>query len=96
MIENAVNALGDAVDPWGYLLLFTLCLLEASAFVGLFIPGETALLIAGVLAQEGKLTLALCIVCAVARRNSRRLARLRDRTSRRTSTPLVVVRPQGR
>jgi membrane protein DedA with SNARE-associated domain len=65
MIENAVNALGDAVDPWGYLLLFTLCLLEASAFVGLFIPGETALLIAGVLAQEGKLTLALCIACAV-------------------------------
>ena len=65
MIENAVNALGDAVDPWGYVILFTLCLLEASAFVGLFVPGETALLIAGVLAQEGKLSLALCIVSAV-------------------------------
>jgi membrane protein DedA with SNARE-associated domain len=65
VIEEAVNALGDAVDPWGYLLLFMLCLLEASAFVGLFIPGETALLIAGVLAQEGKLSLTLCIVFAV-------------------------------
>jgi membrane-associated protein len=65
VIEDAVNALGDAVDPWGYVLLFTLCLLEASAFVGLFIPGETALLIAGVLAQEGRLSLTLCIVCAV-------------------------------
>ncbi|HEX2382386.1 MAG TPA: DedA family protein [Acidimicrobiales bacterium] len=65
MIETAVDALGDAVDPWGYLLLFVLCLLEASAFVGLFIPGETALLIAGVLAQEGRMSLALCIVVAV-------------------------------
>src|SRR4051812_49368078 len=65
MIETAVQALGDAVDPWGYVLLFTLCLLEASAFVGLFIPGETALLIAGVLAQEGRMSLALCIVVAV-------------------------------
>jgi membrane protein DedA with SNARE-associated domain len=66
MIETAVDALGEAVDPWGYMLLFTLCLLEASAFVGLFVPGETALLIAGVLAQEGRMSLALCIVVAVA------------------------------
>jgi len=65
VIETAVDALGEAVDPWGYFLLFALCLLEASAFVGLFIPGETALLIAGVLAQEGKLSLAACIVAAV-------------------------------
>jgi membrane protein DedA with SNARE-associated domain len=65
VIENAVNALGDAVDPWGYFLLFTLCLLEASAFVGLFVPGETALLLAGVLAQEGKLSLGVCIAVAV-------------------------------
>jgi membrane protein DedA with SNARE-associated domain len=65
VIETVVDTLGDNVDPWGYVLLFTLCLLEASAFVGLFIPGETALLIAGVLAQEGKVSLAVCIVVAV-------------------------------
>jgi membrane protein DedA with SNARE-associated domain len=65
VIESAVESLGDAVDPWGYVLLFALCLFEASAFIGLVIPGETALLLAGVLANEGRLSLALCIVCAV-------------------------------
>jgi membrane protein DedA with SNARE-associated domain len=66
VIESVVNGLGDAVDPWGYILLFALTLLEASAFIGLFVPGETALLLAGVLAQQGKVSLAGCIVCAVA------------------------------
>ena len=65
MIESGIDALGGAVSPWGYVLLFMLCLLEASAFIGLVIPGETALLIAGVLAQQGDLSLALCIVVAV-------------------------------
>jgi membrane protein DedA with SNARE-associated domain len=65
LIESAVDALGSAISPWGYVLLFALCLFESSAFVGLVIPGETALLIAGVLAQEGRLTLAWCIVSAV-------------------------------
>src|SRR4051812_4186534 len=65
MIQSAVDALGTAVNPWGYLLLFLLCLLESSAFIGLLIPGETAQLIAGVLAQDGRLSLAGCIACAV-------------------------------
>jgi membrane protein DedA with SNARE-associated domain len=65
LIQSAVDALGSAIDPWGYVLLFALCLLEASAFVGLVIPGESALLLAGVLAQEGRLSLPGCIVCAV-------------------------------
>ncbi len=64
MVESLTNSLGDAINPWGYILLFLLCLLEASAFVGLFIPGETALLIAGVLSQQGKLSLAVCIASA--------------------------------
>lgn len=65
MIQSLVDSLGDAVNPWGYVLLFLLCLLEASAFIGLFIPGETALLIAGVLAHEDKLSLSVAIACAV-------------------------------
>jgi membrane protein DedA with SNARE-associated domain len=52
--------------PWGYVLLFVLTLLEASAFIGLFVPGETALLVAGVLASQGKLSLPVCIAVAVA------------------------------
>jgi membrane protein DedA with SNARE-associated domain len=65
VLESVVNGLGDAINPWGYVLLFTLTLLEASAFIGLFIPGETALLLAGVLAQQGKVSLVGCTVCAV-------------------------------
>lgn len=65
MIQSAVESLGDAINPWGYLLLFALCLLEASAFVGLVIPGETAQLLAGVLAQDGRLSLAGVLTCAV-------------------------------
>jgi membrane protein DedA with SNARE-associated domain len=65
LIESAVNSLGDAVNPWGYVLLFLLCLLESSAFIGLFVPGETALLVGGVLSEQGKLSLVWCIVWAV-------------------------------
>src|SRR3954451_7558432 len=66
VIETLVDSLGDQINPWGYLLLFLLCLLEASAFVGLFVPGESALLIAGVMAEQGKLSLGACMVWAVA------------------------------
>ena len=65
MLESAVNSLGTNVDPWGYVLLFALCLLEASAFIGLFVPGETALLLAGVLANQGKLSLVGCLAAGV-------------------------------
>jgi undecaprenyl-diphosphatase len=65
VLESVVEGLGDAVNPWGYFLLFALTLLEASAFIGLLIPGETALLLAGVLAQQGKVSLPVCIACAV-------------------------------
>jgi membrane protein DedA with SNARE-associated domain len=46
-------------------VLFVLCLLEASAFVGLFVPGESAQLLAGVLAEQGTLSLWTCIGWAV-------------------------------
>ena len=65
MAERVSGLLGEAVNPWGYLLLFALTLLEASAFIGLFVPGETALLLGGFLAYQGKLNLALVIVVTV-------------------------------
>ncbi len=64
-MHSLLDALGDQLDPWGYVLLFLLCLLEASAFVGLFVPGESAQLIAGVAAEQGRLSLWPCIVWAV-------------------------------
>jgi membrane-associated protein len=62
MAERVSELLGEAVNPWGYLLLFLLTALEASAFVGLFVPGETALLLGGFLAYQGKLNLFVVIV----------------------------------
>lgn len=64
-MQSVIDSLGDALNPWGYVLLFLLTVLEASAFVGLFIPGESGLLIAGFLANEGRLSLTWCIVIAV-------------------------------
>jgi membrane-associated protein len=65
MADRVVDALGDAINPWGYVILFALTLLEASAFVGLFVPGETALLLAGFLAYQDKLRLPLVIVLVI-------------------------------
>lgn len=65
MLERLANSLGSVAEPWGYFLLALLTMLEASAFVGLAIPGETALLVAGFLASEGRLSLPWTIVAAV-------------------------------
>jgi membrane-associated protein len=65
MATRVSELLGEAVNPWGYVLLFALTALEASAFVGLFVPGETALLLGGFLAYQGKLSLPLVILVTV-------------------------------
>ena len=65
MADRVTGLLGDAVNPWGYVLLFALTALEASAFVGLFVPGETALLLGGFLSYQGKLNLFFVIVVTV-------------------------------
>jgi membrane-associated protein len=66
MVERVVDWLGPALHPWGYILLAVATMLEASAFVGLFVPGEAALLLGGFLCHEGKLSLPLVIVVAFA------------------------------
>jgi membrane-associated protein len=63
-MERLVDWLGPALEPWGYVLLGLATMLEASAFIGLAVPGEAALLFAGFLAQQGRLSLALAITVA--------------------------------
>jgi membrane protein DedA with SNARE-associated domain len=63
-MERVVDWLGPALEPWGYVLLGLATMLEASAFIGLAVPGEAALLFAGFLAQQGRLSLALAIAVA--------------------------------
>ena len=46
-------------------LVFLLPALEASTFLGLFVPGETAVLVGGVFAHSGRASLTLVIAAAV-------------------------------
>ena len=47
----------DLASPWAYIMLGLLAAAESAAFVGLAIPGETAMLLGGVLAFQGRLSL---------------------------------------
>jgi undecaprenyl-diphosphatase len=61
MVEKLLNAI-SALGHWGYLFIFLAPLLESSAFLGLIIPGETVVLLAGFLSSQGYLDLGDCIV----------------------------------
>jgi membrane protein DedA with SNARE-associated domain len=65
MFEHLVERVGDAVGAWMYLIAGGLCFAEAAILVGMVLPGETALLVAGVFCENGTLSLPLMIVIAV-------------------------------
>jgi len=55
-----------ALHGWPvYVVVFALAFLEAAAFLGLVLPGETALLVAGVLASRGNIDLRVLLVLAI-------------------------------
>ncbi|HKC29995.1 MAG TPA: DedA family protein [Jatrophihabitans sp.] len=70
MFEHLVEHIGNAVGAWLYVIAGGLCFAEAAILVGMVLPGETALLVAGVFVQHGTLNLWLMIViaavCAIA------------------------------
>ncbi|MBA2319262.1 MAG: DedA family protein [Euzebyales bacterium] len=56
----------SGMDPTtAYVVIGVLAFLEAAAFIGLFVPGETALLLGGMLAAQGRVSLVPLIVVAV-------------------------------
>jgi len=55
---NAISMLGH----WGYLAIFLAAFLESSAFMGLLVPGESIVVLAGFLSANGYLELGNCIV----------------------------------
>src|SRR5581483_7663687 len=57
-------SLANLASPWAYVLVGALALLEASAFVGLVVPGETALLVGGFVAYQGRADLWLMMAVA--------------------------------
>jgi membrane protein DedA with SNARE-associated domain len=70
MFEHLVESIGNAVGAWLYVIAGALCFGEAAILIGMVLPGETALLVAGVFCQRGTLSLWLMILiafcCAVA------------------------------
>lgn len=67
--QDLLSRFADLLGPWTYLLVALLSFLETGAFVGLIVPGETALLVAGAIAGQGVINLYLLIaiawICAV-------------------------------
>ncbi len=60
LLDDFANLLGD----WTYLIVALLAFLETGAFVGLLVPGETAMIVGGAVAGLGVINLYLLIAIA--------------------------------
>jgi membrane-associated protein len=65
VVTSVVNAVLGLSGPVAYLMICALAFGESAAFIGLFLPGETALIVGGVLASQGHLSLPLLLVLAI-------------------------------
>lgn len=64
VIAGLLERLGELASPWGYVLVGLLAMLEASAMIGLVVPGELALLVGGFLASQHRADLRSMMVVA--------------------------------
>ena len=65
MLEHLVD-LVSRLGHWGYLIIFAVATAESAAFLGLLVPGESLVVIAGFLAGQGVLDLdALILTVAI-------------------------------
>jgi membrane protein DedA with SNARE-associated domain len=71
MFEHVMRSIGNSVGQWLYVIAGGLAFAEAAILVGMIVPGETALLVAGVFCNSkyGDLNLgvmiAIAVVCAI-------------------------------
>jgi membrane-associated protein len=65
VFEHLVERIGDAVGALLYVIAGALCFGEAAILIGMVLPGETALLVAGVFVEKGVLNLWVMITVAV-------------------------------
>jgi membrane protein DedA with SNARE-associated domain/membrane-associated phospholipid phosphatase len=67
--EHVIGDLGQALGPWTYLLVAVMAFAETGAFIGLIAPGETVILVGGVVAGQGQINIfaliAIVWFCAV-------------------------------
>ena len=63
-LEGALTDLSDRLGAWTYVLVAALAFLETGAFVGLIAPGETAVVLGGVVAAQGRVSLGAMLIVA--------------------------------
>ena len=67
--KKAIEDIAQALGPWTYALVGVAAFLETGAFVGLVAPGETTVIVGGVIAGQGEVDLVPMIglvwVCCV-------------------------------
>ena len=60
-LAGTLSGTADSLGAWSYVAIPALAFLETGAFVGLIVPGETAIVIGGVIAERGEVELPLLI-----------------------------------
>jgi undecaprenyl-diphosphatase len=69
-LEKLIEDAGTALGSWTYLLVGALAFAETGAFLGFVAPGETAVIVGGLVAGQGRISLLVLIgivwACAVA------------------------------
>jgi membrane protein DedA with SNARE-associated domain len=63
-LEGALRDLSETLGTWTYALVGGLAFLETGAFVGLVAPGETAIVLGGVVAAQGEISLPAMLAIA--------------------------------
>ena len=63
-LEHALTELSETLGTWTYALVGGLAFLETGAFVGLIAPGETAIVLGGVVAAQGVINLVAVLLIA--------------------------------
>ncbi len=61
LVTRWIDAVAGASSPWLYVAVALLAAAESAALVGLVVPGETALLVGGFAASQGRVSLPLMI-----------------------------------
>ena len=61
MIERLIEDIASGLGEWAYLLVAFRAMAETAAFIGFFAPGEFTIILGGVLAGEGTLSIQLLI-----------------------------------
>jgi membrane protein DedA with SNARE-associated domain len=65
-VSGVLDAAASLASPWAYVVLALLAAAESAAFVGLAVPGETAMLLGGFLAYQGRVNLFVMMAAGAA------------------------------